>query len=130
MNTYMEAIKNSRLINKENYVNEIDRIYTRIDELQDKLEDVDEDDEEHVSQVKLELYPEQIELLEEKAGRLKERFEKDEERYEEILSELEKTETTEYNMKYLQSHPDPHTELDSIVRSITQVLVNLNESNE
>jgi chromosome segregation ATPase len=126
----MEAIKNSRLINKENYVNEIDRIYTRIDELQDKLEDVDEDDEEHVNQVKLELYPEQIELLEEKAERLKERFEKDEERYEEILSELEKTETTEYNMKYLQSHPDPHTELDSIVRSITQVLVNLNESNE
>jgi hypothetical protein len=76
------------------------------------------------------LYPEQIELLEEKAERLKERFEKDEERYDEILSELEKTETTEYNMKYLQSHPDPHTELDSIVRSITQVLVNLNESNE
>jgi hypothetical protein len=126
----MEAIRNSRLINKENYVNEIDRIYARIDELQDKLEDVDENDEEHVNQVKLELYPEQIELLEEKAERLKERFEKDEERYEEILSELEKTETTEYNMKYLQSHPDPHTELDSIVRSITQVLVNLNESNE
>lgn len=126
----MEAIKNSRLINKENYVNEIDKIYKRIDELQDKLEDVDENDDDHVSQVKLELYPEQIELLEEKAERLKDRFEKDEERYEEILSELEKTETTEYNLKYLQSEPDPHTELESIIRSITRVLVNLNESNE
>ena len=126
----MEAIRNSRLINKENYVNEIDRIYKRIDELQDKLEDVDENDDDHVSQVKLDLYPEQIELLEDKAERLKERFEKDEERYEEILSELEKTETPEYNLKYLQSDPDPHTELGSIIRSITRVLVNLNESNE
>ena len=126
----MEAIKNSRLINKENYVNEIDRIYKRIDELQDKLDEVDENDDDHVSQVKLDLYPEQIELLEEKAERLKERFEKDEERYEEIISELEKTETTEYNMKYLQSGPDPRVELESIIQSITQVLVNLNESNE
>ena len=126
----MEAIKNSRLINKENYVNEIDRIYKRIDELQDKLEEVDENDEEHVNQVKLDLYPEQIDLLEDKAERLKERFEKDEERYENLLEELEKTETTEYNLKYLQSGPDPRVELESIIQSITQVLVNLNESNE
>lgn len=126
----MEALKNSRLINKENYVNEIDKIYTRIDEIQEKLEEVDEDDEEHANQVKLELYPEQIEFLEDKAERLKDRFEKDEERYEQLMTEIEKTETTEYNIDYLKSSPDPHHELGSIVRAITQVLVNLNESKE
>lgn len=126
----MEAIRNSRIINKENYVNEIEKIYARIDELHEKLEDVDEDDEEHINQVKLDLYPEQVELLEDKAEKLKERFEKDEERYENLLSELERTETTEFNIEYLKSQPDPRFELESIIRSITHILVNLNESNE
>ena len=69
----MEALTNSRLINKENYVNEIDKIFTRIDEIQEKLENVDEDDDEHVNHVKLDLYPEQIELLEDKAEKLQSR---------------------------------------------------------
>jgi|TARA_R110000782_G_scaffold918_3_gene3337 predicted nucleic acid-binding Zn-ribbon protein len=126
----MEALTNSRLINKENYVNEIDKIFTRIDEIQEKLENVDEEDDEHVNQVKLDLYPEQIELLEDKAEKLQDRFMKDEERYETLMTEVGKMETTEYNLEYLKSAPNPSHELGSIVRAITQVLVNLNESKE
>ena len=126
----MEALTNSRLINKENYVNEIDKIFTRIDEIQEKLENVDEEDDEHVNQVKLDLYPEQIELLEDKAEKLQDRFVKDEERYETLMTEVGKMETTEYNLEYLKSAPNPSHELGSIVRAITQVLVNLNESKE
>lgn len=126
----MEALTNSRLINKENYVNEIDKIFKRIDEIQEKLENVDEEDDEHVNQVKLELYPEQIELLEDKAEKLQDRFVKDEERYETLMTEVGKMETTEYNLEYLKSAPNPSHELGSIVRAITQVLVNLNESKE
>jgi predicted nucleic acid-binding Zn-ribbon protein len=126
----MEALTNSRLINKENYVNEIDKIFTRIDEIQEKLENVDEDDDEHVNHVKLDLYPEQIELLEDKADKLQDRFVKDEERYETLMTEVGKMETTEYNLEYLKSTPNPSHELGSIVRAITQLLVNLNESKE
>ncbi len=126
----MEALTNSRLINKENYVNEIDKIFTRIDEIQEKLENVDEDDDEHVNHVKLDLYPEQIELLEDKAEKLQDRFVKDEERYETLMTEVGKMETTEYNLEYLKSAPNPSHERGSIVRAITQVLVNLNESKE
>jgi chromosome segregation ATPase len=121
---YMDTIKNARLLNKENYVNEVEKIHTRIDELNDKLDEVDDDDE-HVNQVKLDMYPEQIEVLQKRAEALKKRFEKDNERYDELLTELKKTETTEFNLDYLKSEPDARTELDSIIRSITQILVNM-----
>jgi predicted nuclease with TOPRIM domain len=123
----MDTIKNARLLNKENYVNEIEKIHARIDELNDKLDEVDDDDE-HVNQVKLDLYPEQIEALQKRAENLEKRFLKEDERFEDILSELKKTETTEYNLEYLKSEPDTRQELDSIIRSITQILVNMNES--
>jgi predicted nucleic acid-binding Zn-ribbon protein len=104
--------------NKRLYIDSVESIQKKIEEIKEKLEAVEGDDE--IAQLKREMYPKEIETLEKVLETTKNQFKMD----EKIVSDLREMTSTEYNLNFLENLVNPSPE----IQAITYILRNMNRS--